>query len=182
MAKAIALAPIAEEALASGGREDRRTGSDRHHVTVVVDATTLAKGDAGEAAECHIPNGPALPVDTVCRLCCDGAVSGILEKDERVLSVGRRTRAIPPSIRRALLRRDAGCRFPGCTAHRYVDGHHIRHRPNGRRRTRTRFRGDAPAEGHSGRPKPGRHADGLVGGGRAAAAHGAAPCARDRAH
>lgn len=125
--RADALVLIAEEALASGGREDRRTGSDRHHVTVVIDATTLAGGDAGDAAECHVPDGPTLPLDTVRRLCCDGAVSGLLERHERVLSVGRRTRAIPPSMRRALLRRDGGCRFPGCTAHRFVDGHHIRH-------------------------------------------------------
>jgi predicted restriction endonuclease len=28
---------------------------------------------------------------------------------------------------RALQSRDKGCRFPGCTLHCYVDGHHVRH-------------------------------------------------------
>ncbi|HKK29953.1 MAG TPA: HNH endonuclease signature motif containing protein [Alphaproteobacteria bacterium] len=47
------------------------------------------------------------------------------------LDVGRKTRSIPPAIRRALRRRDQGCRFPGCTAHKYVDAHHIMHWADG---------------------------------------------------
>jgi hypothetical protein len=43
-----------------------------------------------------------------------------------VLDVGRRTRAISPALRRALLHRDRGCRFPGC-GRRVVQGHHLRH-------------------------------------------------------
>ncbi|MDP9020155.1 MAG: HNH endonuclease [Actinomycetota bacterium] len=52
-----------------------------------------------------------------------------LVEDERgtPLDVGRKTRSIPPAIRRALQVRDRGCRFPGCTNRRFVDGHHIRH-------------------------------------------------------
>jgi hypothetical protein len=42
------------------------------------------------------------------------------------LDVGRRTRTIPPALRRALELRDAGCRFPGCGL-RFTDGHHVRH-------------------------------------------------------
>jgi hypothetical protein len=30
-----------------------------------------------------------------------------------------------------LKRRDHGCRFPGCTAHKYVDAHHIQHWADG---------------------------------------------------
>jgi hypothetical protein len=30
-------------------------------------------------------------------------------------------------LRRALRRRDRGCRFPGCENHRFVDAHHIEH-------------------------------------------------------
>jgi hypothetical protein len=47
------------------------------------------------------------------------------------LSVGRKTRAIPPAIMRALLIRDGGCRFPGCTHTRFTDGHHIKHWADG---------------------------------------------------
>ena len=34
-------------------------------------------------------------------------------------------------MRRALKARDGGCRFPGCTNHKFVDGHHIRHWADG---------------------------------------------------
>ena len=47
------------------------------------------------------------------------------------LNVGRKTRSIPPTIRRALKRRDGGCRFPGCTCTRFVDAHHIQHWADG---------------------------------------------------
>ena len=47
------------------------------------------------------------------------------------LSIGRRSRSIPPPMRRALRIRDGGCRFPGCTNNRFVDGHHIKHWADG---------------------------------------------------
>ena len=53
-----------------------------------------------------------------------------LEKGEP-LNIGRHSRMIPPSIRRALKARDGGCRFPGCTNHKFVDGHHIKHWSDG---------------------------------------------------
>ncbi len=48
-----------------------------------------------------------------------------------LLDIGRKSRSIPPAIRRALNHRDGGCRFPGCTAHKYVDAHHIVHWADG---------------------------------------------------
>jgi hypothetical protein len=47
------------------------------------------------------------------------------------LSVGRRTRTLPASLMRALLHRDATCRFPGCTNRLFLDGHHIEHWADG---------------------------------------------------
>jgi hypothetical protein len=44
----------------------------------------------------------------------------------RLVEIGARTRTIPPALRRALHRRDGGCRFPGCGV-RIAEGHHIRH-------------------------------------------------------
>lgn len=62
------------------------------------------------------------------RLCCDASVVIVLEKSlGDVLNVGRRTRTISPSIRRALQVRDGGCRFPGCCESRYLDAHHVQH-------------------------------------------------------
>jgi len=50
--------------------------------------------------------------------------------DAQVLDVGRRTRTIPPALRRALQARDRGCRFPGCGV-RHAQGHHLQHWANG---------------------------------------------------
>jgi hypothetical protein len=38
---------------------------------------------------------------------------------------------VPSALKRALKRRDRGCRFPGCEHHRFVDAHHLRHWANG---------------------------------------------------
>ena len=50
--------------------------------------------------------------------------------DSSVLDVGRKTRTIPPALRRALDVRDRGCRFPGCGL-RFTDAHHIVHWADG---------------------------------------------------
>jgi hypothetical protein len=43
------------------------------------------------------------------------------------LNIGRRSRSIPPALRRALMLRDQGCAFPGCTHSRFLHAHHIKH-------------------------------------------------------
>ena len=45
--------------------------------------------------------------------------------------MGRRTRGIPPAVRRALHHRDRGCHFPGCPATHRLHGHHVWHLANG---------------------------------------------------
>ena len=68
----------------------------------------------------------AIPAETCRRLLCDAGVVPVLDdSDGKPLDVGRKTRTIPTAIRRALLLRDRGCRYPGCT-NRLVDGHHVR--------------------------------------------------------
>jgi hypothetical protein len=47
------------------------------------------------------------------------------------LSIGRKSRTIPPALRRALRVRDRGCRFPGCTHTACIDGHHVQHWADG---------------------------------------------------
>ena len=51
--------------------------------------------------------------------------------DGSVPDLGRKTRVISTPLRRALKERDHGCRFPGCTNTRFVDGHHIQHWADG---------------------------------------------------
>jgi hypothetical protein len=65
-------------------------------------------------------------------MACDASIVRVVENDQgEPLNVGRKTRSIPPAIRRALNARDRGCRFPGCTNARYVDAHHIHHWAHG---------------------------------------------------
>ena len=79
-------------------------------------------------AACHVEHGAALPLETARRLGCDASVIRlVVDTKGEPLDVGRRTRTIPPTLRRALAARDQGCRYPGCTATRYVDGHHVQH-------------------------------------------------------
>jgi len=73
-----------------------------------------------------------VPAGTSRRLACDAGVVNWLENNKgEPLSIGRKTRSIPPAIRRALKRRDHGCRFPGCSCSRFVDAHHITHWADG---------------------------------------------------
>lgn len=122
-----ALATIAESFLATGPQE--LTGGDRHQIVVHVDAETLKHDHAGR---CELEHGPALAAETARRLACDASLVAIIENEQgEPLNVGRKTRTIPPAIRRALNSRDKGCRFPGCSFKRFVDGHHVKHWAHG---------------------------------------------------
>ncbi|MDZ7842150.1 MAG: DUF222 domain-containing protein [Gammaproteobacteria bacterium] len=126
--RADALEQVAESFLA--GADTHSTGGDRCTVHVHTDLDTLRADGAGAQAE--LASGGHVSAETSRRLACDSGVVQWLESaDGSTLDVGRRTRSIPPSIRRALERRDQGCRFPGCTTHRFVDAHHIRHWADG---------------------------------------------------
>ena len=125
--RADALAAVAESYLAA--RDAPSSSADRYQVVVHVDAETFKERSAGR---CQIEGGPALPAETVRRLACDASLLRILEDAQgEPLDVGRKTRSIPPAIRRALNTRDGGCRFPGCTHQRYIDAHHIEHWADG---------------------------------------------------
>lgn len=84
--------------------------------------------ERGEGRRCHTSDGAVLSDRTVKRLACDASLLRVVDApDGMPLSVGRRTRVVPKAMRRALVFRDRGCCFPGCTARRRVDAHHIRH-------------------------------------------------------
>jgi len=104
-------------------------GQPPAELVVHVDVETLSADKIKLQAE--VADGPALAPETVRRLSCDAAVVTIIERDGKPLSVGRRTRAIPPALRRALRSRDRGCCFPGCTHTQHLHAHHIRHWAHG---------------------------------------------------
>ncbi len=119
-----ALMEIAEGALA--GNALPRPAGERRQVIVHADADALA--GAEDAAGCRIDDGPAICAETARRLACDASVVSILHGKKGVLDIGRKARAIPASIRRALDSRSEGyCQFPGCQNRRWVDAHHIVH-------------------------------------------------------
>jgi hypothetical protein len=125
---ASALVLMAETLLSSGAAE--RSGGDSYQVVVHVDADALV-GQPEHAGACQLDDGPLLHPETARRLACDASVVRILERDGRPLSVGRRTRSVPPALRRALQSRDHCCRFPGCTQRRFLHAHHIDHWAHG---------------------------------------------------
>ena len=85
---------------------------------------------AGHAA-LEDADGLRVSAETARRVACDaGAVVMRHAADGSVLDVGRKTRTIPPALRRALQARDRQCRFPGCNARR-CDGHHVEHWADG---------------------------------------------------
>ena len=76
--------------------------------------------------------GDGVSAEVSRRLLCDAGVVPMLEDEQgKTIDVGRKTRTIPPALRRALDVRDGGCRFPGCTNRIFTDAHHVEHWLNG---------------------------------------------------
>ncbi|MDE0072711.1 MAG: DUF222 domain-containing protein [Gammaproteobacteria bacterium] len=116
----------------AGSDSERHIGSgtraERYQVMVHCDAATLAA--EGEPGRSDL-DGIRVSAETSRRMACDAAVVAMVHaKDGSMLSVGRRTRTIPPHIRRALEERDRGCRFPGCGC-RFTEAHHVKHWADG---------------------------------------------------
>ena len=108
------------------------SGSANGAHQVVVHIAHDALCDVPESSGAEFDDGRAVTVETARRLGCDGALIGVVEGEKgEPLAVGRRTRAVPSAIRRALRVRDGGCRFPGCDRSRFVHAHHIRHWADG---------------------------------------------------
>ena len=105
------------------------SGGEKPHITVVVDYKTLV-GDVERLPEL---DGHAIDPETLRRWACDaGIVRIITDADSQPIDVGRRTRTIPPSLRRALEQRDEGCTWEGCGAPvSWCDAHHIVHWADG---------------------------------------------------
>lgn len=121
--RADALANIAESYLANGPASS--STADRHQVVLHVSAETLTDREGHIS---YLQDGPHVSAETSRRLCCDAGISVLTEdEDGTPLNIGRKSRIIPPAMRRALKARDEGCQFPGCTLKHYIDGHHIQH-------------------------------------------------------
>jgi len=121
--RADALCEIAETYM--NNSESSGSTADRYQVVVHVGARL-----AGDTP--RLDNGPHVPAVTSKRIACDCSRTAITEDEHgEPLNIGRRSRTVPPPMRRALKARDGGCRFPGCINHKFVDAHHIIHWADG---------------------------------------------------
>lgn len=124
--RADALGRLAEVALTAV--LDTGSAADRYQVVLHVERAldTTATGDIDGVIETDA--GPLrVSAETSRRVACDAAVVEMRhDATGTTMDVGRRTRTVPPSIRRALEARDRHCRFPGCTSRR-CDAHHVEH-------------------------------------------------------
>jgi hypothetical protein len=117
--RADALAEIAETYMNS--EPVASSTADRYQVVVHVSEDSS-----------YIEDGPHVSAETSRRVGCDCSVIRVKDDENgQPLSIGRRSRLVPPAIRRALRLRDDGCRFPGCTRRHFIDAHHIEHWSDG---------------------------------------------------
>ena len=113
--------------------------TDKAKIVVTIDYDTLAGtlADAAGAAARARPGtgwgvsgtGDVLSPSTVRRLACDASlIAAVLGRQGAPLDVARRHRLVTPAMRTALVLRDHGCSFPGCTVPAaWTDAHHVRH-------------------------------------------------------
>jgi hypothetical protein len=121
--RADGMVALAESYLA--GNPGTGNGGERFQVMLHVDQDPLAPDGALAGT---LDDGTRVSAETLRRVACDcGLVAVGHDKTGTTMSIGRRSRSIPPAIRRALLLRDRGCAFPGCTHNRFLHGHHIQH-------------------------------------------------------
>jgi hypothetical protein len=122
--QADALVEVARSFLA-GGEDNKSSTADHYQVTVHVDEKALA-GVPDENSKSD------LPIETVRRLCCDSSLIAATDDEHgNTKDVSRKHRLVHPSLRRKLMSRDKGCRFPGCTHEKWLDAHHVVHWADG---------------------------------------------------
>lgn len=141
-----AAVKTALESLAMRGPKDERKHSQRM-ADALVEMTHHAMDEGRlpirRGAKAHVslsttldglrgmPDGAELegiPISqkTLERMCCDSTVSRVVFAGSNVIDVGRATRTVSPSTRRAVKARDKRCRWPGCDrAINWTSPHHL---------------------------------------------------------
>jgi len=127
--RADALVELARRQLQAGALPS--VAGERPHLTVTAPESTL-RAEPGCAPGEMRWAGPVV-AETVRRIACDSSVTRItLDARGEPLDAGRATRTIPAAMRRALVARDGGCRFPHCDRPpEWTDGHHVEHWADG---------------------------------------------------
>ncbi|HET8525763.1 MAG TPA: DUF222 domain-containing protein [Actinomycetota bacterium] len=125
--RADALGEICRQWLAS--RDRPSIGGERPHVVVTIDLDTLLE----RSGTAELGDSGSVTAETARRLACDADVTRVITREaSEPLELGRRTKVVPPGLRRAVAVRDRGCRFPGCgRPPGWCDAHHVRHWADG---------------------------------------------------
>ena len=130
--RADGLVDLAKRALDAG--ELPSLGSQRSHVSVVVDAEALQAG----AGAVTLPwTGAAIPVGSLMGTLCDAHITPVVARRDTdgawlPLTVGRASRTVTAGQARALVVRDGGCVYPGCSrTAAFCDAHHVVHWADG---------------------------------------------------
>lgn len=124
-ARVEALLELAGTALAATDEPQR----ELPRVVVHIDAAALTTDGRGRS---ELALGPLVAPETARRLGCDAEVVTQLERDGLPLSVGRKRRTVPPTLRRLVEARDSGtCCFPGCERQTHLEAHHREHWAHG---------------------------------------------------
>jgi hypothetical protein len=120
--RADALVDLCREAMDSGRLAE--SGGEKPHLIVLIDSERIGNQTSGSGETIE---GTELPQSDLERLLCDSSLSRmIMGADSEPLDVGRKTRIIPPALRRAVMVRDRHCRHPGCDRPaRWCDVDHI---------------------------------------------------------
>jgi hypothetical protein len=120
-----ALVELAMHGLDSGDLPQQ--GGQKPHLQVTATLETLLGLPGAPAAELEW----GLPMSSrwLEQVACDSSVCRILlGPDSTVIDVGRATRVISPSLRRALVAEQKHCQWPGCDRPpSFCQGHHLEH-------------------------------------------------------
>ena len=125
------LIAIAERTIAASPQTEAADARNRivPHVVIHLDQAVFGPDGAREA---YLDDGTRISAETFRRASCDSTLVAVTAgADGRVLDVGRKSRAVPAAIRRALWTRDRGCRFPMCSNRHFVHAHHVDHWAHG---------------------------------------------------
>jgi len=116
--------------------EQKSTGHARPHVLITMTADTfrsarehLREGGSatGPAPAARYQDGPLLPLSEIGRTLCDSQIARlVVNAESEPLDLGRSQRLFTPAQRRAVIARDGGCAWEGCTTpSRYGEVHHL---------------------------------------------------------
>jgi hypothetical protein len=124
------VAPVSSATAGESNKAETSAASDGARLGAThLHASFLPQLQSRPYAE--LEDGTPVSAETARRLACDlSRVDVHHSSNGSVLDVGRKTRTVPPALRRALEARDRGCRFPGCGL-RFTDAHHIVHWADG---------------------------------------------------